>query len=168
MNFVHETEENSLPSKVEKIHTIFKKGSYYSQSLQKNYRHNNFFEVKLNGINMTSRICDIIFVTLPHIFLGKSKFLYRKREEEAVYSWCKSNNWTEPRKLENGMWVAFPPMGVIETPIPVQKIFLPKGNKLSLLFSNFIGGLLLLVCAIAVGLVAVCITPYFWLGRKNY
>lgn len=34
--------------------------------------------------------------------------------------WCRQNNWTEPRQLELGIWVAFPPGGYIETPLPQQ------------------------------------------------
>ncbi len=34
--------------------------------------------------------------------------------------WCQQNNWTEPRQLELGIWVAFPPGGFIETPLPMQ------------------------------------------------
>ena len=34
--------------------------------------------------------------------------------------WCRQNNWTQPRQLELGIWVAFPPGGFIETPLPLQ------------------------------------------------
>ncbi len=35
-------------------------------------------------------------------------------------AWCQEHGWTEPRQLEDGLWVAFPPAGVIETPLPNQ------------------------------------------------
>lgn len=82
-----------------------------------------------------------------------------------MVSWCQNNNWTEPRQLENGIWVAFPPNGVIETPIPSQTFCSPKPKK-SLTVTIFFSAVLLLLCAICVGMVAVCITPYFWLKKS--
>lgn len=37
-----------------------------------------------------------------------------------VERWCQRHNWTEPRQLDLGIWVAFPPGGYIETPLPFQ------------------------------------------------
>ena len=34
--------------------------------------------------------------------------------------WCEQNSWTELRQLANGIWVAFPPGGVMENPFPQQ------------------------------------------------
>lgn len=84
-----------------------------------------------------------------------------------MVSWCQNNNWTEPRQLENGIWVAFPPNGVIETPIPRQTFCSPKHKK-SLTVAIFFSAILLLLCAVGVGMVAVLITPYFWLKKSVY
>ena len=83
--------------------------------------------------------------------------------KQIVVSWCQINNWTEPRQLENGIWVAFPPNGVIETPIPCQTFSSPKNEKFPV--TTFLNALLLLLCAIVVGAIAVCITPYFGLRK---
>lgn len=81
-----------------------------------------------------------------------------------VASWCQINNWTEPRQLENGIWVAFPPHGVIETPIPCQT-FSSNKNEKSFPVTTLLSALLLLLCAVGVGMVAICIAPYFWLKK---
>lgn len=83
--------------------------------------------------------------------------------KQTVVSWCQINNWTEPRQLENGIWVAFPPNGFIETPIPCQTFSSPKNEEFSVI--TFLNALLLLLCAIVVAMIAVCITPYFWLKK---
>ncbi len=41
--------------------------------------------------------------------------------DNEVEQWCRKNNWTEPRQLNVGIWVAFPPGGYIETPLPIQR-----------------------------------------------
>lgn len=87
-------------------------------------------------------------------------------KKQIVVSWCKLNNWTEPRKLDNGIWVAFPPNGVVETPIPNQNFGSPK-NEPFLPVTTFFSALLLLLCAVGVGMVAICIAPYFWLQKIN-
>lgn len=84
--------------------------------------------------------------------------------KQIVASWCQINNWTEPRQLESGIWVAFPPNGVIETPIPCQTFYSPKQKK-TFTITTFLSALLLLLCAASVGMVAICITPYFWLKK---
>ena len=85
-------------------------------------------------------------------------------DKQIVISWCQINNWTEPRQLENGIWVAFPPNGFIEIPIPCQTFSSPKCEK-SFSVTIFFSALVLLLCAVAVGILAFCITPYFWLEK---
>lgn len=85
-------------------------------------------------------------------------------EHQIVVFWCQNNNWTEPRQLENGIWVAFPPNGVIETPISSQTFCSPKQKK-SFPINIFFSTVLLLLCAVGIGMVAVCIAPYFWLQK---
>lgn len=87
-------------------------------------------------------------------------------EQQIVISWCQLNNWTEPRQLENGIWVAFPPHGFIETPIPSQTFSLSKNEK-SFSVATLVNALLLLFCTVGVGIIAICLTPYFWLGKKT-
>lgn len=87
-------------------------------------------------------------------------------DKQIVVSWCQVNNWTEPRQLENGIWVAFPPNGVIETPIPCQTFCSPKYDE-SFSVITFFSALLLLLCTVGVGMVAICIAPYFWLQKIN-
>lgn len=102
---------------------------------------------------------------LTYIFSSRENLLYEMNEEQAVDSWCNSNNWTEPRKLSSGIWVAFPPNGVIETPIPIQN-FCSRRTKAYFFLTTLLSGLLLLICALPVVLLAICITPYFWWVKK--
>lgn len=85
-------------------------------------------------------------------------------KKQIVASWCQINNWTEPRQLENGIWVAFSPYGVIETPIPCQTFSSTK-NEDFFSVTTFLSALLLLLCAVCVGIVAIWIAPYFWLKQ---
>ena len=48
--------------------------------------------------------------------------------DREVLRWCIENYWTEPRKLDNGCWVAFPPGGVIETLVPCLLESAPENN----------------------------------------
>lgn len=88
--------------------------------------------------------------------------------DSEVEQWCQANNWKEPRQLELGIWVAFPPGGVIETPLPLQI----QKSKPRLLEST-IDLLLLAVVTIAMATIAVIISPCFIepivnRRRKNY
>ena len=70
--------------------------------------------------------------------------------------WCQRNNWTEPRQLEIGLWVAFPPGGVIETPIPLQ-IQKPKNKPLQ----DIIDVLLLTIATLVLLEIAIIMSPCF-------
>lgn len=85
-------------------------------------------------------------------------------DRKKIIVWCQANNWTEPREIENGLWVGFPPGGVIENIIPNQSLSLEK-NKIFAVTSWFLFALLLLFCTILVAFASICITPIFFLKR---
>ncbi|MCC0175398.1 hypothetical protein I4641_00185 [Waterburya agarophytonicola K14] len=73
-----------------------------------------------------------------------------------VERWCQANNWSEPRQLELGIWVAFPPGGVIETPLPLQvQKSKPK------LIEDLLDFFLLTIVTTIVFAIAVIISPCF-------
>ena len=76
------------------------------------------------------------------------------------YEWCQRHGWQEVRQLENGIWVAFPPGGVIETPLPQQlestSVFI-KNKRLQ----DFIDGLLLLAITAVTGSIILLMSPLF-------
>lgn len=76
--------------------------------------------------------------------------------DSEVVLWCKRNNWTEPRHLEIGLWVAFPPGGVIETPIPLQ-IQKPKNKPLQDIIDVF----LLAIATLVLLAIALIMSPCF-------
>lgn len=76
--------------------------------------------------------------------------------EQEIERWCQTRGWTEPRQLEIGIWVAFPPHGVIETPLPSQ-VQKPKANPLR----DLVDFLLLGTVAIAMLIVAIIMCPLF-------
>ncbi len=74
--------------------------------------------------------------------------------------WCQENGWTEPRQLEIGIWVAFPPGGAIENIIPD----LPKQIKIKsqLDWLEIISEYTILsISAVVVAAGVVFIAPYF-------
>ena len=76
-----------------------------------------------------------------------------------IWHWCNERGWTEPRQLNDGIWVAFPPNGLIETVLPnecQQQIYDKKNN-----FQTFLKGILLIIVACFVGSIAVAISPLF-------
>lgn len=76
------------------------------------------------------------------------------------YEWCQRNGWTDVRQIENSIWVAFPPGGVIETPLPEQfesTIIDYKTNKLQNLVDIFI----LITITIFAGIIVIIISPLF-------
>lgn len=73
-----------------------------------------------------------------------------------VERWCSEHNWSEPRQLEIGIWVAFPPGGFIETPIPLQDAP-QKNNPLEYLADLFIT-IVLALCVLAI---AIIMSPCF-------
>lgn len=79
--------------------------------------------------------------------------------QQDIWQWCQHNNWTEPRQLSDGNWVAFPPGGVIETPLPIEEkvIVETSTNRLQ----NLLDGLVLIVATIIVGAIALVISPLF-------
>ena len=79
--------------------------------------------------------------------------------DREIQQWCLENNWTEPRRLENGTWVAFPPAGVIETPLPIQPSVVsePRTSRLE----NLVSTLILVVAALIIGAIAIVIFPFF-------
>lgn len=90
-------------------------------------------------------------------------------DTEQIIHWCKIHNWSEPRKLKSGIWVAFPPQGVIETPIPNQKKFARNFIKSKQLFdiTTVFNLLLLLLCVLSVVFATVLITPCFLAGGSK-
>lgn len=73
-----------------------------------------------------------------------------------IEQWCQKHNWTEPRQLQIGIWVAFPPGGVIETPIPLQ----PKPAKTQA--RTYIVDLLItIVITLVVLAIAIIMSPCF-------
>ena len=74
-----------------------------------------------------------------------------------VWQWCQKNNWTEPRQLDTGDWVAFPPGGFIETPLP-QDI---KSSASSDRFLDVLSALVLITSGLIVALISIAISPLF-------
>ena len=73
-----------------------------------------------------------------------------------VEQWCQKNNWTEPRRLDGGIWVAFPPGGVMETPLPspIQK---PKAK----IIESIVDTILLTLVTAVLFAIAVLMSPFF-------
>ena len=84
-------------------------------------------------------------------------------DRQKIVAWCRANNWTEPREIENGLWVGFPPGGAIENIIPNQSLSLEK-NKIPVV-TWFLYAPLLLICILLVGFVSICLTPIFLFKR---
>lgn len=80
--------------------------------------------------------------------------------ENQIKKWCQQNNWEEPRQLGNGIWVAFPPGGVIETPLPIE-FSEPMINRVQ----NILNALILIIAAIIVGAIALIFSPFFLAAR---
>lgn len=80
--------------------------------------------------------------------------------------WCQKNDWTELRQLENGIWVAFPPGGVIETPLPHQPEKYEAQFKTNRV-QDIVNGAILIVAAVAVGAIALIMSPYFLLSMMS-
>ena len=77
--------------------------------------------------------------------------------KERVLQWCRENNWTEPRQLNTGDWVAFPPRGVIETPLPEDQQLLGSSNLLlDVLYAS-----ILIVSGLVVAVISIAISPLF-------
>ncbi len=80
----------------------------------------------------------------------------RKMTDQEIESWCQSSGWTEPRQLEIGIWVAFPPGGVIETPLPSQ-VQKPKVKPLR----DAIDFMILAIATLTMLVIAIAISPLF-------
>jgi hypothetical protein len=76
--------------------------------------------------------------------------------DNEVEKWCYDHNWTEPRLLELGIWVAFPPGGVIETPLPMQ-VQKPKAKSIE----NILDFVLLAIITTTLIAIAIIISPCF-------
>ena len=75
-------------------------------------------------------------------------------------AWCQQHGWTEPRQLEDGLWVAFPPNGVIETPLPNQlksRELSGKNNKIQ----DILDLVLLSIITGAIAAIALLTLPFF-------
>ncbi len=83
-------------------------------------------------------------------------------------AWCQQHDWTEPRQLENGLWVAFPPGGVIETPLPNQlesRELSCKNNKIQ----DILDLVLLSVITVFIAAISLLMLPFFMaLFIKHY
>lgn len=75
-------------------------------------------------------------------------------------SWCQENGWTELRQLEDGIWVAFPPGGFIETPLPNQFSLLATQYKVSWL-TSILDSLVLIFLVFLGAVIAIAIFPFF-------
>jgi hypothetical protein len=83
---------------------------------------------------------------------------------QEIEKWCQKQGWTEPRQLEDGTWVAFPPCGFIENIIPdrpTQTIIKKPIGWLDMMQEYTI----LIVSAIVAGIVTVCLAPYFFVAK---
>ena len=76
--------------------------------------------------------------------------------DQEIERWCQAKGWTEPRQLEIGIWVAFPPGGVMETPLPSQ---VQKSKTQPL--KDIVNFLLLVITAIAMLVIATIISLLF-------
>ena len=76
--------------------------------------------------------------------------------DQEIERWCQEHEWSEPRQLEVGIWVAFPPGGVMETPLPSQ-IQRPKHK----FWQDLVYLVLLVTSATIVLAIAIVIFPLF-------
>ncbi|WP_019507535.1 hypothetical protein [Pleurocapsa sp. PCC 7319] len=81
-------------------------------------------------------------------------------KDENPEQWCARNNWTEPRQLQDGVWVAFPPGGIIEAPLPHQSAK-SKVQPKSIHIRDFVDGMVMIIGMIIVGVIALVISPLF-------
>ena len=80
--------------------------------------------------------------------------------------WCKQNNWTRPRQLQDGIWVAFPPGGVIETPLPDQSAKSEVRPK-NIQIQDLVDGIGMVAAMLVVGAIALVISPFFIAANIN-
>ena len=80
--------------------------------------------------------------------------------------WCKQNNWTKPRQLQDGIWVAFPPGGVIETPLPDQSAKSEVQPK-TIQIRDLVDGIVMVAAMIFVGAIALVVSPFFIAANIN-
>ena len=76
-----------------------------------------------------------------------------------IHQWCRQHNWTEVRQLDNGDWVAFPPGGVIETPLPIKSYQFEEYTMAKL--RAVMNALIPIVAAIIAGIIVLIISPLF-------
>ena len=76
--------------------------------------------------------------------------------DSEIEHWCQKNKWTEPRQLEVGIWVAFPPGAVMETPLPLQA----QRPKIKLI-DSILDIILLIAVTITMFAIAVIMSPCF-------
>ena len=76
--------------------------------------------------------------------------------DREIERWCQEHAWSEPRQLEVGIWVAFPPGGVMETPLPSQ-----VQRTKPRLWQDLVDLLLLLASTTIVLAIAIVISPLF-------
>jgi hypothetical protein len=74
--------------------------------------------------------------------------------------WCQENGWTEPRQLEEKIWVAFPPNGAIENIIPYQPEKIKTQVRLSWL-EMICEYTILSISAVIVAVLTILVAPYF-------
>ena len=79
-------------------------------------------------------------------------------DRQSIEKWCRQNSWTEFRQLEDGSWVAFPPGGIIETPLPIEAKL--AGVQIDRLL-NLVYGSILITLGIIVAAIAIIISPLF-------
>lgn len=79
-------------------------------------------------------------------------------KENQIRQWCKQNNWDKPRQLADGNWVAFPPGGLIETPLPIR--FYASRFRMNRV-QDRVHSVILIIAAIIVGAIAFIISPFF-------
>ena len=81
--------------------------------------------------------------------------------KQNIYQWCEQNNWTEPRQLADGIWVAFPPGGVIETPLPLSPLSQQATVSISNRMLDIVYSLVLVIATIVIGAIALIMSPLF-------
>ena len=85
------------------------------------------------------------------------KIVFIRMNKIKVLQWCRENNWLEPRQLDTGDWVAFPPGGVIETPLPQDQQLLGSSKRLL----DVLYALILIVSGLVVAVISIAISPLF-------
>jgi hypothetical protein len=83
---------------------------------------------------------------------------------QEIDKWCQQQGWTEPRQLDDGTWVAFPPCGAIENIIPFRPTSTTIQRPIDWL-EMMQEYTILLISAVVVAIFTVCLAPYFFVAK---